>query len=97
MSSKKGTTRWRQKTTCGVFGEDAATARTCQRWLTKFCTVDFSLKDKPSSGRPSDFNGTVLRSESRFIPERDSELLLVCRKQSLNNISPELFKRPQGC
>ncbi|GFU85815.1 hypothetical protein TNCV_2036461 [Trichonephila clavipes] len=37
---------------CDVFGKEAVTARTCQKWLVKLRLGDFSLKDEPRSGRP---------------------------------------------
>ncbi|GFX83197.1 histone-lysine N-methyltransferase SETMAR [Trichonephila clavipes] len=42
-----------------VFGEEAITDRTCQKWLVKFCLDDFSLKDEPRSGWPSDASDEV--------------------------------------
>ncbi|GFW95434.1 histone-lysine N-methyltransferase SETMAR [Trichonephila clavipes] len=50
-----------------VFGE-VVTARTCQRWLVKFCLGGFSLKDEPISGRPSDVIAEMLRSMIRRNP-----------------------------
>uniref|UniRef100_A0A1B0C2B5 Mos1 transposase HTH domain-containing protein n=1 Tax=Glossina palpalis gambiensis TaxID=67801 RepID=A0A1B0C2B5_9MUSC len=35
-----------------VFGKHAVTVLTCQRWLAKIRLDDFSLKNKPKSGRP---------------------------------------------
>lgn len=57
-----------EKNLCEVFGEAAVTARTCQRWFTKFRSGDFSLKDEPRSGRPSDVNDEVIRSMIRTNP-----------------------------
>ncbi|GFW19124.1 hypothetical protein TNCV_254511 [Trichonephila clavipes] len=47
---------------CDVFEEEAATARTTQRWFVKFCLGDFSLKNEPRSGRLLDVSTEVLRS-----------------------------------
>ncbi|GFT73547.1 hypothetical protein TNCV_4021491 [Trichonephila clavipes] len=30
-----------------LIGEETVIARTCQRWLVRFCSGDFSLKDEP--------------------------------------------------
>ncbi|GFS47000.1 histone-lysine N-methyltransferase SETMAR [Trichonephila clavipes] len=35
-------------------------ARTCQKWFVKFFLGDFSLKDEPKSGRPSEDSDEVL-------------------------------------
>ncbi|GFY36750.1 histone-lysine N-methyltransferase SETMAR [Trichonephila clavipes] len=42
-----------------MFGEDAITARTCQRWFVKFCLGDLSLKDELRSERSSDVHYEV--------------------------------------
>ncbi|GFU18360.1 transposable element Tcb2 transposase [Trichonephila clavipes] len=47
---------------CDVFGVEAVTARTCQRWFLKCRLDNFSLEDEPSSERPSDVSDEVLRS-----------------------------------
>ena len=36
---------------CAVYGEDAATDRTCPKWFVKFYAGDFSLDDAPALGR----------------------------------------------
>ena len=36
---------------CAVYGEDALTDRTCQRWLAKFCAGAFWQDDAPRSCR----------------------------------------------
>ena len=45
-----------QKKICAVYGENVITARTCQKWFSKFREGDFSLKDSDRSGRPSTVN-----------------------------------------
>ncbi|GFV49821.1 histone-lysine N-methyltransferase SETMAR [Trichonephila clavipes] len=49
---------------CDLFGE-AVTTRTCRRWFVKLHSGDFSLKDDPRSGKPSDVNDEVQRSMTR--------------------------------
>ena len=41
-----------KKKICAVYGEGAATDRTCQKWFAKFHAADFSLDDAPWSGGP---------------------------------------------
>ncbi|GFV05058.1 hypothetical protein TNCV_222751 [Trichonephila clavipes] len=74
MSSKRGTARWRQKNNnlCDVLGKEAVTARACQRCLVKFRFGNFSLKDGPRSGRPSDGRDEVVRSIIRTYPSLSS-------------------------
>ena len=36
-----------QRKICAVYGEDAVTGRTCQKWFAKFCARDFSLNNAP--------------------------------------------------
>ena len=47
---KDKTTTETHKKICVVCKEDAGTDRTCQKWFTKFCAVDFLLDDAPESG-----------------------------------------------
>ena len=42
----------KKKKICAVYGEDAMTDRTHEKWFEKFCTRDFSLDNAPESGRP---------------------------------------------
>ncbi|GFX91664.1 uncharacterized protein TNCV_3682501 [Trichonephila clavipes] len=44
-----------------VFGEEAVTARTCQRWLAKFRLGYFSFIDESRSRRPSNISDEVQR------------------------------------
>jgi len=37
-----------------LYGDKALKERQCQNWFTKFHSGDFSLKDEPRSGRPSE-------------------------------------------
>ena len=59
-----------QKKICAVYGEDAVTDRTCQKWFAKFHARDFSLDDAPWSGRPvevdSDQIETLIENNQRY-------------------------------
>ena len=41
-----------QKVICAVYGDDAVTDWTCQKWFVKFCAGDFLLDIASQSGRP---------------------------------------------
>ena len=41
-----------KKKICAIYGEGAATDRTCQKWFAKFSAGDFSLDDAPRLGSP---------------------------------------------
>ena len=45
---------------CSVFGEDAITTHTCQRWFSKFKSGDLSVNNEPRVGHPSKVNDEVL-------------------------------------
>ena len=45
-----------------MYGEDAVTDRTCQRWFAKFHAGEFSLDDAPQSGRPAEVVVIKLRT-----------------------------------
>ncbi|GFW33149.1 hypothetical protein TNCV_2110771 [Trichonephila clavipes] len=51
-----------------MFGEEAVTARICQRELVKFLLGDFCLKDEPRSGSPSNVSDEVLHKMIRTNP-----------------------------
>jgi len=42
-----------QREICGVYGDSAISADTCQRWFTRFRSGDINLADAARSGRPS--------------------------------------------
>ena len=41
-----------QKDICTVYGDDAVTNRTCQRWFAKYSAGDLLLDNAPLLGRP---------------------------------------------
>lgn len=45
---------------CSVYGDDATSKATCERWYEKFRSGDKSLEDKPRSGRPSSIDDDEL-------------------------------------
>ena len=53
-----------------MYGEDAVTDQTCQKWFVKFRTGDFSLGDALQSGRPvevdSDQIKTVIENNQHY-------------------------------
>ncbi|GFW29531.1 hypothetical protein TNCV_4491441 [Trichonephila clavipes] len=51
-----------KRTLCDVFGEEAVRAVTCQRWLAKFHSGDFSLKEESRSAKQSDVIHEVINS-----------------------------------
>ena len=44
-----------------MYGEGAATDRTCQRWFAKFRAGDFSLDNAPWLGRPFDVDSNQIK------------------------------------
>ena len=52
-----------QKLICAVYGEDAVTDQTCQKWSVKFFAGDFSLDDAEISlGRPVAVDGNQIET-----------------------------------
>ena len=47
---------------CSVFGEDAVTDCTCQRWFSKFKSGDLSVDNEPHVGHPTKFDDEVLQA-----------------------------------
>ena len=53
-NSRKVKTQLKLKKICAVYGENAVTDQTCQKWSAKLRAGDFSLDDAPQSGRPGE-------------------------------------------
>ena len=53
----KNATETQKKKICAVYGEDAVTDWTCQKWFVKFHARDFSLDNAPQSDRPIEVDG----------------------------------------
>ena len=45
-----------------MYGEGAATDRTCQKWFAKLHAGDFSLDDAPRSGRPDEVDSNQTKT-----------------------------------
>lgn len=56
------------KSVCSVFGDDAVSERTCQRWFAKFRSGSFDLSDEPRSGRPSVVDRDALKASIEANP-----------------------------
>ncbi|XP_043485383.1 histone-lysine N-methyltransferase SETMAR-like [Polistes fuscatus] len=80
---------------CRVYGEGLITDRAVRNWFVKFRSGDMTLKDKPKSGRPSNFNDNLLkavleqnpRQLTRYIVERlnTSQSTVICYLEILEN------------
>lgn len=46
---------------CQAFGEGTVSQRTCFHWFSRFTLGDYSIEDKPRSGRPSNLDEDALR------------------------------------
>lgn len=60
---------------CKVYGEDAVTKRTCNRWFERFRSGERSLEDEPRSGRPSEIDNEELNSELKTNPRQTTREL----------------------
>ena len=47
---------------CDAFGNDIVSERVCQDWFSRFKKGDYSLCDKPRSGRPSTVDNEALKN-----------------------------------
>ncbi|XP_032467124.1 nucleotide triphosphate diphosphatase NUDT15 isoform X1 [Phocoena sinus] len=79
-----------QKKICAVYGEDAVTERTCQKWFAKFRAGDFSLDDAPRSGRPvevdSDQIETLIESNRRYTTREIADILKISKSSVENHL-----------
>jgi histone-lysine N-methyltransferase SETMAR len=57
---------------CTVFGEDSVKERHCQKWFCKFRDGDFSLDDKPRSGRPVEWDLDALQELVKIDPHQST-------------------------
>ena len=51
-----------QETICAVYGKDAVTDRTCQKWFVRFRAGDVSLDDATQSGRPVELDSDQIKT-----------------------------------
>ena len=64
---KKGKNVTEPKEIVAVYGEDAVTDRTHEKWFEKFCTRDFSLDNAPESGRPVEVDSDQIKTLTEFM------------------------------
>lgn len=58
-----------------VYGNEALSVRTCQRWFGQFRSGNFSLEDSPRSGRPSSVNIELLQTVVEENPKQTAREL----------------------
>jgi hypothetical protein len=56
-----------------VYGEASPNERKCERWFARFNQGDYSLEDKPRSGRPSEVNEAKLEAIRKADPRQTEE------------------------
>ena len=73
-----------------MFGKDAVSLRSCQRWFEKFRSGNFSVKDSSRTSRPTEINTDkikVLLDENPYLTARDiAEDLQISHTSVLNHI-----------
>ena len=65
-----------QKDIFAVYGDDAVTNRTCQRWFAKFHAGDFSLDDIPWLSRPVEVDSSQIET----LIENSQLIVISCRR-----------------
>ena len=74
---RKGkTTTAMQKDICAMYGDDAVTNRTFQRWFAKFHAGDFSLDDTPWLSRPVEVDSSQIET----LIENNQLIVISCRR-----------------
>ena len=89
------------KKICAVYGEGAATNRTCQKWFVKFCAGGFSLDDAAWLGRPvevdSDQIETLIEKNQHSTMQAIADILEIFKSIKLlvktKNMSFILWKK----
>lgn len=56
------------KNICDVFGDNAVSIPTCERWFAKFKRGDFNLEHQPHFGRPSDVDDDIMCNKMDINP-----------------------------
>ncbi|XP_020289890.1 histone-lysine N-methyltransferase SETMAR-like [Pseudomyrmex gracilis] len=78
------------KNICDVFGENAVSIPTCERWFAKFKRGDFNLEDQPRSGRPSGIDDDIVRNlvdaNSRISTQEIADRLNVDRSTAFRHL-----------
>lgn len=78
------------KNICDVFGENAVSIPTCERWFAKFKRGNFNLEDQPRSGRPSGIDDDIVRNlvdtNSRISTQEIAERLNIDRSTAFRHL-----------
>ena len=74
------------------------TDRTCQKWLVKFCSGDFSLDDAPWLGSPAEVDGDQIEMLTENNQWARAHILKISRSRKLlvkmKNVSFILWEKP---
>mgnify|MGYP000394976291 CR=1 FL=1 len=76
---------------------DVVTSRTCQRWFKRFREGDFSLEDKPRSGRPQEVSNDELLKVVEENPRVTTEELAIMFDCSNSTIFEHLKSLGKKC
>jgi len=75
-----------------VFGETCVTLHTIWRWYRKFRTGDFNVEDLPRSGRPQEFDVTLLKDIMHKNPQMTVKELAATLHKSASTVQIYLKK-----
>ena len=89
---------------CAVYGENAVTDQTCQKWFAKFHDGDFSLDDAPWLGRPVELHSnqidTFIESNQHSTTRETADKLKISKSikvlVKMKNVSFMLWKTLNG-
>lgn len=73
---------------CQAFGKTVISLRTCHDWFSRFRSGDYSIEDKPRSGRPSEVDDHALRQLVEANPRltsREMVATLGCSHSTIEN------------
>ncbi|CAK6443035.1 unnamed protein product [Pipistrellus nathusii] len=76
------------KNICSALGQDAVSARKCQRWFEKFREGNFSLDDKSGRGRVSNFDQEAFQAllvQNPQITQQELATTLNCSQKTISN------------
>jgi [histone H3]-lysine36 N-dimethyltransferase SETMAR len=77
---------------CSVIAPDAVSIKTAEMWFKRFRNGDYSLEDKPKSGRPSTINLDSLKELIESDPSLTTRQLATTLRCSKNTISYHFSK-----
>lgn len=75
-----------------VYGENSVSERTCQKWVKRFRSGDFSLSDATRSGRPKEVDSEAVRALIESNPRQNVRELAERLAVSKSTIQVELRK-----